>query len=363
MNRVLAIALMALAVVLIAISTIIPTTAAKSDTPAGAVSALFNAAKDHNYDRAYSFVAPTSNVDKGEFIRELAGRDGSLRTYSTLQNVDAKVLQESNDNATVRANLEWSTAVGAIYDTRDLKLAKNDGDWKIVWPVEKQPNLPPQVIAVNDLRWYILHANGGEDWGAQNVEAPKVRIVSMNATERDGNVIILGEVVNEDTVPAFVSVNATLLDTNGAELGEESSFDKTSHTLLPKEVSPFRIDFTKMKLSQVKSVRMQPQSLLVPASADPVVAVLHQRIEEDERGHHVLRGELMNQSGQTVNIPHVLATYYDASGKVIWVSDGYVDQALLPQVPVPFAVSLRDDLAGDVHTERVTVNNYVLNQD
>src|SRR5579864_636465 len=224
MNRVLAIALMGLAVLLVAISTIIPSTEAKSDTPAGAVSALFNAAKSHNWDRAYSFVAPASNVDKNDFIRELTGRDGSLRTYSSLQNADAKVLQEGADAATVRVNLEWSTAVGAIYDTRDLKLTKNDGEWRVLWPAEKEPNLPPQVIAVNDLRWYILHANGGEDWGAQNVEAPKVRIVSMNATERDGNVIILGEVVNEDTVPAFVSVNATLIDASGGDLAEESSF-------------------------------------------------------------------------------------------------------------------------------------------
>lgn len=363
MSRVLAIAMMALAVVLVAISTIVPATAARADTPAGAVAALFNAAKDHDYERAYSFISPSSNIEKAEFIRELAGRDGSLRTYSTLQNVDAKVLEENAEAATVRTNLEWSTAVGAIYDARDLKLTRNDGEWKVLWPLDKQSSLPPQVIAVNDLRWYVLHSSGGEDWGAQNVEAPKVRIVSMNATERDGNVIILGEVVNEDTVPAFVSVNATLLGGDGNELAQESSFDKTSHTLLPKEVSPFRIDFPKLKLSQVKSVRMQPNSLLVPASADPVVAVLHQRIEEDERGHHVLRGELMNQSGETVNIPHVLATYYDASGKVIWVSDGYVDQALLPQIPVSFAVSLRDDLAGNVHTERVTVNNYVLNQE
>jgi len=344
-------------------ATITPTTMSKPDSPLGTVNSLFGAAKDHNWDRAYSFVSSSSNLDENDFIRDLAGRDGSLRTYSSLQSVDAKVLQEGGDEATVRANLEWSTAVGALYDTRDLKLTKTDGAWKVLWPLSKQPNLPPQVIAVNDLRWYILHGNSEEDWGSQNVEAPKVRIVSMNATERDGSVIIMGEVVNEDTVPAFVSVNATLLGTNGSELGQESSFDKTSHTLLPKEVSPFRIDFSKTKLSQVKSVRMQPQSLLVPASADPVVAVLHQRIEQDARGHHVLRGELMNESGETVNIPHVLATYYDTSGKVIWVSDGYVDQALLPQIPVPFTVSLRDDLAGAVHTSRVTVNNYVLNQE
>jgi hypothetical protein len=54
----------------------------------------------------------------------------------------------------------------------------------------------------------------------------------------------------------------------------------------------------------------------------------------------------------------VLATYYDNSGKVIWVSDGYVDKALPPQTPVPFTVALRDDIANNVHNTRVTVNQY-----
>jgi hypothetical protein len=173
----------------------------------------------------------------------------------------------------------------------------------------------------------------------------------------------VGEIENEDTVPGFVSVGATLIGKDGSVLGEETSFDKISHTLLPKEISPFRIDFPKVPLAKIKSVRMQPNSMLIPASADPVIGVLHQRVEVDPRGRHVLKGELMNQSGQIVNIPHVLATYYDNSGKVIWVSDGYVDQALLPQTPVPFAVDLSDQMAAKVHNYRVTVNQYMLNQE
>ena len=62
------------------------------------------------------------------------------------------------------------------------------------------------------------------------------------------------------------------------------------------------------------------------------------------------------------NIPHVLATFYDNSGKAIWVSDGYVDQALLPKTPVPFSVGVRDDLAQNVQTYRVTVNQYSLDR-
>ena len=53
-----------------------------------------------------------------------------------------------------------------------------------------------------------------------------------------------------------------------------------------------------------------------------------------------------------------LTTYYDSNGKVVWVSDGYVAQALLPQVPVPFAVDLPPDVAKNVQTYRVVVNHY-----
>jgi hypothetical protein len=154
----------------------------------------------------------------------------------------------------------------------------------------------------------------------------------------------------------------TLVGKDGKEMAQEESFDKISHTILPKEVSPFRIDFPGVKLASVKSVRMQPNALLVPASADPVMGVLHQRIEKDSRGRTVLRGELVNQTGETVNIPHVLATFYDNGGRVIWVSDGYVDRALLPQTPVPFSVAVNDELAKNIQTYRVTVNQYSLDR-
>ena len=98
--------------------------------------------------------------------------------------------------------------------------------------------------------------------------------------------------------------------------------------------------------------------MLVPASADPVIAVGQQRIETDPLGKKVLRGDLVNQSGQVVNIPHVVAAYYDANGKVIWVSDGYVDQELMPQIPVSFAVDIPDDVASKVQSYRVVVNYY-----
>jgi hypothetical protein len=56
----------------------------------------------------------------------------------------------------------------------------------------------------------------------------------------------------------------------------------------------------------------------------------------------------------------VIASFYDNSGKVIWVSDGYVDQALPPEASEPFSVDIPRTLAGKVQSFHVLVNQYSL---
>jgi hypothetical protein len=156
-------------------------------------------------------------------------------------------------------------------------------------------------------------------------------------------------------------VNATLVDGAGNPIDEESSFDKISHVLLPKQVSPYRIDFPNLSLKKVKNVRMDVKASLVPASADPVIGVMNQKIETDSQGKSVLHGDLLNQGGQTVSIPHVIASFYDNDGKVVWVADGYVDRALLPQSSEAFAVEIPKSIASSVHNFHVLVNQFSLN--
>jgi len=331
-----------------------------ASTPEKAARLMLSQIQSHNFEGAYNRLANRNDVDKNSFIHEFTGTYGSLLTISALEGFDIGVLHASEEEATVRARLHYSTGVGPLDDTRDLTVQRTGETWKVVWPVDASAKLPPQVIPVNYLRWDVISRGSGDDWGVQNVDSPQVRIVSMNAIQRPDSVVVLGEIVNEDSVPAYVNVGATLLGPNDEELAQESSFDKIAHTLLPRQVSPYRIDFPNMRLDQIKNVRMDAKALLIAASADPVIAIDQQKIATDRLGKKVLSGKLTNQGGQIVSIPHVIAAYYDNNGKVIWVSDGYVAQALLPQTPVPFAVDLPPDVAKNVQTYRVIVNHFEL---
>jgi hypothetical protein len=327
-----------------------------SSSPQAAVENLADEIARRDWDTAYSNLANKNEFTESDFIRDLAGSYPSLRSHASLDSFDVRPQHATAEDAQVLLNLRWSTVVGTFLDTRDLRVTKTGNRWGVVWPIVKEPHVPPQVIAVNYLRWDVIYRGAEDDWGAQDVESPHVRIVDMHPVDRGGGVVILGELLNEDVVPAFVTVKATLLAKNGSVIATEDSLDKISHILLPRQVTPFLIEFHNVALSQVDSVRMEPSSTLIAASADPVIEIEDQHLNSGPQP--ILSGKLLNQSGQVVNVAHVLGTFYDNTGQLIWVSDGYVERALLPETPVSFAISVPPDIASKVKTERAVTTTY-----
>lgn len=330
---------------------------ASSSSPEAAVDNLLRQVARRDWPSAYALLENKGEFTESDFTRDLTGTYGSLRSYASLDRFDTQSLRASSDQAVIRAHMLWSSVVGTFEDSRDLRVVKNGNRWQVAWPLVKEANIPPQVIPVNYLRWDVVYRGAQDDWGAQDVEAPHVRIVAMHPVDRAGEVILMGEILNEDVVPAFVSVKATLLDKQGATLATEDSFDKMSHVLLPKQVSPFRIDFRNVSMSQVDSIRMAPSSNLVPASADPVIGIENQKLNPVPDAS--LAGQLVNQSGQVVNVAHVIATFYDGSGQIVWVADQYPSRALLPETPVPFLISLPADISAKAKTYRTIATTYI----
>jgi hypothetical protein len=327
-----------------------------SSTPEAAAANLAEEIRAQSWDKAYASLANRAQFTEQEFVHDITGYYPSLRTYATLESFEVAPLHQSDGDAEIRIKLHWSTVVGVHVSTRDLHVIKNGDRWEAEWPIVKEAIVPPQVIAVNYLRWDVIYRGPGDDWGIQDVEAPHVRIVDMHPVERAEGLVIVGELLNEDVVPDYVSVSATLLSKNQSPIATEGSFDKISHLLLPKQVTPFLIEFPNVSLSEVGSVRMVPTSSLVAASADPVIEIEDQQLNPAPGAS--LTGQLINQSGQIVNVAHVIGTFYDKGGQVVWVADEYIDRALLPQTPVPFDIHIPQDLANKISSQRTVVATY-----
>lgn len=328
-----------------------------SSTPQAAVENLGDQIRLRHWGAAYSSLGNKAEFTQEEFVHDLTGYYLSLRTYADLSSIDVRPLNATADEATIRARFHWSTVVGPFVKTRDLKVVKSGDRWKVDWPLVKKPVVPPQVIPVNYLRWDVIYRGPGDDWGAQNVESPHVRVVDMHPVQRAEGVVVLGELLNEDVVPAHVSVTATLLDKSGKAMATEDSFDKICPTLLPKQVTPFLIDFPGATLSDVASIRLNPVAALVSASADPVIQIDNQKLNPAPNAS--VTGQLVNESGEVVNIAHVLTTFYNKNGQLVWVADQYIDRALLPQTPVPFNIHIPEDLARQISSQRTITATYV----
>ncbi len=313
--------------------------------------------RQKQWQDAWENLANKGQFSEFEFQHDVTGYQLDVLTYADLTTVDVRPLRESADDAEIDMHMHWSTVVGPVETKRQLHVVRNGDRWQVEWPVVKNQRVPPQVIVNNYLRWDIIWPGPGDDWGQQGVQGPNVRIVDMHPVNRADGVYVMGELMDDDTVPAFVDLRAVLVGANGATLGEESAFDGMMHTLLPKQVTPFLIRFPDVDISQVHTIQMHPVGALVPASADPVVEVQNQKFVSDPVPE--LTGQVSDQSGETINIAHVLSTFYDKNGQVVWVASQYIDRAMLPQMPVDFSIQVPEDIARQVSSERTVVATWV----
>jgi len=368
-GRFLAFILAAATVVLIVVGTMFPVSAAKvyagggglssnSSTAEAALRSLGDQIHANAWGRAYDSLANKAQFTEPQFMSDLMGYYPNLRTYSGLDTFEIFPVHASDTDAEYQVKLHWATVMGDAVETRNVHVVRNGDRWQVNWPIVKEPVVPPQVIPVNYLRWDVIYRGAGDDWAAADVEAPHVKIIDMHPVQRAEGTIIMGELLNEDVVPAYVSVTATLLNKSQQPISTNGSFDKISHLLLPKQVTPFFIRFEDVNLSDVGGVRMTPFSTLIPASADPVIEIQNEKINPAPDAS--LTGQLVNQSGQIANVAHVLGTFYDQNGNLVWVADQYVDHALLPQTPVDFNIHIPEDLAHKISSQRTVISTYAM---
>ena len=151
-------------------------------TPEEAVQALMTRHSDSQFPAGLCFARSQQRVRI--WHRSLAmWREATAACAPTLRCKArmSRPLHADQDQAMVRVRMIWSSAVGSLDDVRDLHVRRDGSVWRVVWPKPAVTAVPPQVVSVNYLRWDVIGRNTSQNWGAQEVDSPKVRITSMNA--------------------------------------------------------------------------------------------------------------------------------------------------------------------------------------
>src|ERR1700677_1791608 len=106
----------------------------KASTPEQAVRNLLVDVRRHNWDLAFSTVSNLTASDEQSFIQDWTGSNGDLRSFSNVGRFMLPPHQTTNDEAQMRADLDWTPPVSPIEDVHPFHLRREGDTWKTVWP-------------------------------------------------------------------------------------------------------------------------------------------------------------------------------------------------------------------------------------
>jgi hypothetical protein len=158
--------------------------------------------------------------------------------------------------------------------------------------------------------------------------APKVnlRVLSHRSYTQDGVMYIVGEVINESSIPVYaIELQATLYNSANQVIGTETGYGVLEETR-PGQRNPFIIyvfDTPGVARYDLRISSSQTSSLFV---VQPLTIVSQQT--RNNEGPEVF-GEVSNATSSVLRYPVVVATLYDAAGNVVDVLPNYSAKEVL----------------------------------
>ncbi|MBP7590745.1 MAG: hypothetical protein KBA85_04005 [Chloroflexi bacterium] len=315
---------------------------------------------------AYERLDPLTRPSYDQYLLEMSVTNGLVASYGKLDSVVVGVVEREPDRIVVEAESTLITALDYYTTVRQHVLLLRDGRWVI------QPDTPDGTIPPD-----TFFRKGVVDWYAAGrrrvtmattafgdvLDRPELQMLSARLVWVNGRYSVVGELINTDNDPADITIAAHLYDKDGQEIVWYNAQQALFHKLLPKEVTPFRVDFEGVAgltlAGQPAPIEFEPNAFFPLDIQNPptsfavygralvtthdlyrevAVQDMQTRVDADGRIH--LTGRLHNIGAQEATIPHILVTLYDAQNRVLWVDDFYQEEGIRPQRTQPFDLRL-----------------------
>jgi len=346
-------------------------------SPDNLVNAYFHAIDYKNFEKAHDYFDPDGRKSLDQFMLEISLEDGILASYAKLDSIDIKYRKGNNEDETIaHVKAHWITAL-MTYDTEhSLQLKKKGRHWYLL-PDDIEKRIPSdQFIQRQELSYFsqgrrkaIVDLTEREDI----LDRPKLDIISSSLVKVDSNFHVIGEIINIDSDPAYITVSASLYDEQDNELVSYNAKDILVHNLLPKESTPFRIDFESTQWTSSYGQTFNPmEKNPMSFNSPPKKFVVNVKsVVNDKRqyksmglkdvviGNDSVSGELVNYGTREINIPHIITAYYQ-DGEIEWVESEYLPKGIRPQRKKAFQFR-KAELGNIKMLERGTDENLIIN--
>jgi hypothetical protein len=308
---------------------------------------------------AYEHFDPATRPSLEEYLLVLSAKGGIVASYGKLESVQTDISPQGENAATAVVRTRWLTSLLSHESSEVVELRRREGRWFLTPERQELKTPPSQFFRRPEVAW---HSAGRrrvttETTSFQDVlDRPELQVLSARLVARGGRYSVVGELVNVDVDPADVTVTGVLNDSAGRKLTQYNAQQIIMHKLLPKEVTPFRVDFegvagafdqarfdadsyTPPELDgPVKSFQVYAKALVTSHDLNRNLAAQAVRVDRGGGNGLQIDGLLVNTGTLEATVPHVLVTYYDGDGRVTWVDHLFVRDAVRPQYTHSFSV-------------------------
>ena len=309
------------------------------------VQSYFHAIDFKEYEKAFGYLDQSTGLTYEQFLLENSLEDGILASYARLDTV--RILEEktlSENKLELDVEVSWFTAVQKYKSTHNMIAQKKDNQWTLTRAPLQAAIPSDQMLQILDVSY---HDHGRRKATLDNtarediLDRPEIYMNSAKLVRKDGQFHIIGEITNIDNVPAYISIEGILLDKNDQAISYNNADKTLIHNLMPKEKSPFRIDFNeweyidkKTKMKDVVSFHINAQALVTDEKIYKFSGLKELSIQNNK-----ISGWYDNYGNKEISIPQILVEKRK-NGDLIWVEDYYLDTGIRPQRQRPFSIPI-----------------------
>lgn len=328
-------------------------------SPTETVFAYLDALDLRDIPGAWDLLDPDSRPPYEQFVVERSVVNGLVASFARLDRLDDVAVRVDGDRAVLRANAVYVTALDERTVAVSHQLRRVGGRWTVAPPIADL-TIPPDQLVVRSGVDYLAQgrrqATAGTTAYQDVVDRPELQVPSARLVRYNRQLSVVGEVINVDVDPAYITVQASLIGFDGSVLSTYTAAVGSAHTALPGEKVPFRVDFegvaglddsvapnftpgarTPLPIDPADIAEVQVVAKALVTSHDLDRSLVAQQVDVVDAAFQL---NIRNDGVAEVTVPHVFVTLRTGDGAVGWVDDVFGPEAVRPQRSVALTVPL-----------------------
>lgn len=292
-----------------------------------------------DFEKAYKYLDHKTRPELEQFLLQLSLKGGMLSSYAKLDTLVLDKRLIGKDSVQVSASALWITSLMEYTTQENFICHKQNGKWYLL-PSSSDPSEPADVL-LNQAS-IDFYGQGRRkaliNYTAQRdiLDRPEVYVTQSQLIEKDGHYYIVGELLNADNDPAHLSIEGVIYDQFEEKLFSFNARDILNYRLLPKESTPFMINFREEAVSRMNDTTLKDRIptkfvLFVRSVVTDEKLYKNTAIHLNEIGESKqVLADFYNNGTEEVIIPKIMISQYQDT-LLKWVDIKYLPYGVKPQ--------------------------------